>query len=33
VLGEGRARKLAEIVGELETLKDVRDLTAWFVPA
>ena len=33
VLGEPRARKAAEVAHELDTLKDVRDLTAWLVPA
>jgi 2-methylcitrate dehydratase PrpD len=33
VLGERRARRLAEFAHELDTLKDVRNLTAWLVPA
>jgi 2-methylcitrate dehydratase PrpD len=33
VLGEPRARRLAELSHELDALKDVRDLTAWLVPA
>jgi 2-methylcitrate dehydratase PrpD len=33
VLGEPRARRVAEIVDELDTLKDIRDLTLWLVPA
>jgi len=33
VLGEPRARRVMEVAHELETMKDVRDLTAWLVPA
>ncbi len=33
VLGEPRARRVVEVAHELDTLKDIRDLTAWLVPA
>jgi 2-methylcitrate dehydratase PrpD len=33
VLDEPRARRVAELADELDTLKDIRDLTAWLVPA
>jgi 2-methylcitrate dehydratase PrpD len=33
VLGEPRARRVVELSHELETMKDIRDLTAWLVPA
>ncbi|HXJ82544.1 MAG TPA: MmgE/PrpD family protein [Candidatus Methylomirabilis sp.] len=33
VLGEPLARRVAEIAHELDTVKDVRDLTQWLVPA
>ncbi len=33
VLGEPRARRVAEVAHELDTLKDIRDLAAWLVPA
>ena len=33
VLGEARARRVAEVAHEVDTLKDIRDLAAWLVPA
>jgi 2-methylcitrate dehydratase PrpD len=33
ILGEPRTRKVAELTYELETLKDVRDLTMYLAPA
>jgi 2-methylcitrate dehydratase PrpD len=32
VLGEPRARRAAEVTREVDTLKDVRDLTIWLAP-
>ena len=33
VLGDAQARRVVEVVHEIETLKDVRDLGALLVPA
>jgi 2-methylcitrate dehydratase PrpD len=33
VLGEPRARRVAEVTHDVDALKDIRDLTAWLVPA
>jgi 2-methylcitrate dehydratase PrpD len=33
VLGESRARRVMEVAGEVDALKDIRDLTAWLAPA
>ena len=33
VLGEPRARRIPDVVGGLDTLEDLRDLTALLVPA